>query len=129
MHRRFRYFVNVWMFFPSNFEISFRFNDIIFFTCSYFSVHYVSWVWILTLNETDFSSFWWSILSLVGSWNFLRKRLENVSFFSQYGTSIKISYFLSQKSQVVKCNHLPHWIFYLICHWTHFMTLLINRSG
>ena len=73
-----------------------------------------------SLNETNFSSFlvihFILILykSLVSSWDFI-KRLD-VSFFLQYGTLIKITYFLYRNIRVVKWNHLLHWILQSICH-------------
>ena len=100
------------MFFPSNVNISFRFTNIIFFTCTYSFVYYASWVGFLLFIRNRFLIFLvnhfilTSYKSLVSSWNFLKKRLEDVSFFLQYGTSIKIrkEYHL-QKFLLQKLNH------------------------
>ena len=88
------------MLFPSNFNISFRFTNIIF-----LHVHISSYITQAGLEFLLFKRNTFLIFlvthfililykSLVSSW----KHLEDVSFFSQYGISIKITcFFISKK--------------------------------
>ena len=96
-----------------NFNILFRFNNIIFFICTNSFVHYASWEGFLLFKQSRFLLFLVihfiviSFKSLVSSRNFLRSRLEDVLFLSHYGCQSKQPAFLFQKRQVVKCYHLP----------------------
>ena len=68
----FRYFVNVWVFFPSNLNILFRFTNIIFFTCTHSVVYCASWVGVPSKHLLVFKTSWRSLQDM--SW----RRLQHV---------------------------------------------------
>ena len=85
-------------------KISFSFTNIIL-----LRVHILSYITQAGFRFLFFKRNKFLGKSLASPWNFLRKRSEGISFFSQYGTSIKvICFFLFQERQVVKSNNLPH---------------------
>ena len=113
----FRYFVNAWRFFASNFNILSHLTNIIFFTCINSFEYYTSRVGdLFHFLVIDFILI--SYKSLVSSWNFFIKHLKDGWFFSQYEISIKIIWFFNLKKSGGK-------IIFLITFFTQFVTELL----